>query len=474
MQPQQTAISTYFKRQEQRSEQQPSLPDGARWDDIGASDLKAALCSTVLVDAAWLAALADDGGILPRCQDVPEAAKVRLEEMEAWWDKDSETVGVLVVSHPWLDIYHPDPHGEQLQKNAFVFRAFAGSAEQRRGCRVGVFIDYCALPQRRSDGYDDRTEAEHARFGSALLGINAWYGHRRTHVLLVNTALPRFAPSGAPYANTQPYEGRGWCYAESTMSSMAKEACARIELSRLKGDVSKYWPAEKLYLVGASERPPPIAPSAFRQRLGAGIWDGSIKFTNRGDVDIVSSIYERAFLSEMSKAAGLSYSNLQWTDPHVATLATALAYAHEHGALASLTALHLHSNEIGDDGCVALANAALPRTHCLLACLPSSPQAEGRNRPFAQLASLHLHSNRISDPGLYALVEVAERGNAFPSLKELTLSDNTINDEGFAALALAVTSGAFPALEHITLIDNPGSASLVRIALRTREATRAR
>jgi hypothetical protein len=62
------------------------------------------------------------------------------------------------------------------------------------------------LPQRGRDGIDDRTTEEHARFKRALLGINAWYGHRRTHVLLANTPLPH----GHLYRNTQPYEGRGY------------------------------------------------------------------------------------------------------------------------------------------------------------------------------------------------------------------------------------------------------------------------
>jgi len=57
------------------------------WDEVGpdkpnASALKAALANTVLVDAAWLARLADEGGILPRCQDLPPGARVTLEEME--------------------------------------------------------------------------------------------------------------------------------------------------------------------------------------------------------------------------------------------------------------------------------------------------------------------------------------------------------------------------------------------------------
>ena len=57
------------------------------WDKVGkwnpnASALKAALADTVLVDAAWLARLADERGILPRCQDLPPGARVTLEEME--------------------------------------------------------------------------------------------------------------------------------------------------------------------------------------------------------------------------------------------------------------------------------------------------------------------------------------------------------------------------------------------------------
>jgi hypothetical protein len=63
---------------------------------IGCTPLKRALQHTVLIDAAWLAALAKSGGVLPRCQDVPEEAKVSLSEMEAW--DDEFTVGVLVIS----------------------------------------------------------------------------------------------------------------------------------------------------------------------------------------------------------------------------------------------------------------------------------------------------------------------------------------------------------------------------------------
>ena len=54
----------------------------------------------MLVDAAWLARLADKGGILPRCQDLPPGARVTLEDMEKWRDPNG-TLGVVVISYPW-------------------------------------------------------------------------------------------------------------------------------------------------------------------------------------------------------------------------------------------------------------------------------------------------------------------------------------------------------------------------------------
>ena len=83
------------------------------WDEVGpnkpnASALKAALADTVLVDAAWLAQLADEGGILPRCQDLPPGARVTLEQMEKWREPFG-TLGVLVISYPWWALPALDP-----------------------------------------------------------------------------------------------------------------------------------------------------------------------------------------------------------------------------------------------------------------------------------------------------------------------------------------------------------------------------
>ena len=90
------------------------LAEPSYWDGVGtwgpnASALKAALADTVLVDAAWLARLADEGGVLPRCQDLPPGARVTLEEMEKWQDPLWGTLGVLVISYPWWAPPHSTP-----------------------------------------------------------------------------------------------------------------------------------------------------------------------------------------------------------------------------------------------------------------------------------------------------------------------------------------------------------------------------
>ena len=102
--------STLTARQRARKKKEAEriaaqLAEPSYWDEVGpmkpnASALKAALADTVLVDAAWLARLADEGGILPRCQDLPPGARVTLEEMEKWYG-GGETLGVLVISYPW-------------------------------------------------------------------------------------------------------------------------------------------------------------------------------------------------------------------------------------------------------------------------------------------------------------------------------------------------------------------------------------
>ena len=395
----------------------PLVDNLSRWDEptYSASELKQALASSILVDAGWLVELAARGGVLPRCQAVPEAAKVSLREMEAWRDslfpgqkwvpEEGLTLGVLVISYPWLDAHHPDAYGEQLRSIAPVLKIFADEARKHEGCRLGVFWDYCSLPQKNTDGSDDRTEEERARFKRALGSINAWYGHRLTHVLLVNTELP----TGHSYTNTQPYDRRGWCYAEMCMSAMIKDDWCLISMKDLTGGETDLG---ALRMNGKARRLPPMAPDSFHKCLSAGVKDGSIKFTYNGDADLVANIYTDAFVFALGRSRILTYSDLDWGDEQIQVLATALLYMHTHHSL--------------------------------------------------KLEELNLNMNDISNIGVLALISAISDG-ALSKLKELNLNNNPIDAAGVHHLSSAIASGGLPDLSHLYLY--PVGAQAMRAGL---------
>jgi hypothetical protein len=150
------------------------------------------------------------------------------------------------------------------------------------------------------------------------------------------------------------------------MSGMVKDFTALFDLSKLNGSETSL---NDLRNKGKAGRRPPIAPDAFRHQLSVGVQDGTIKFTNAGDVDVVASIYERAFLDEMAAAMGLYYVGLGWGNEEMDTLSIALTFAHDKGALAQLEKLFLYDNKIGDAGVKSLAKACASGAMASLASL---------------------------------------------------------------------------------------------------------
>ena len=121
-----------------------------------------------------------------------------------------------------------------------------------------------------------------------------------------------------------------------------------------------------------------MAPAAFASMLTDGVERGSIKFTNRGDVGLVASIYERAFDMEMTDVVRLDYRGLGWADEQLDTLMDALRAAASGGGLTRLEELWLNSNEFSDAGVQRLAG-----------CLDIMPA----------LAHLDVFGNSLSDTG---------------------------------------------------------------------------
>ena len=226
-----------------------------------------------------------------------------------------------------------------------------------------------------------------------------WYAHGQTHVLLVDTDLP----AGA-HTNMHPYAWRGWCVMERKASGLVKHFRALISLQGLTGEETSL---NQVINNGMAAREPPMAPAAFASMLEAGVASGAIKFTNRGDVRVVATIYGKAFAAEMAAVVMLSYRDLEWDDAQVRTVCKALRAAHAGGGLRKVESLFLDNNQMGDGAAAALA----------------------------------------------ALLEEGAMAN----LKELDLGDNQIADDGVAALASALRGGALPACTEIYIHDNPGS-----------------
>ena len=162
-----------------------------------------------------------------------------------------------------------------------------------------------------------------------------------------------------------------------------------------------------------------MAPTAFAVKLESGVATGEVGFTNKGDVPLVTGIYDKAFMTEMTKATQLVYMSLKWDDAQGVQLCEALRHAHAHGGLRELKRLVLARNKLGDGFVTAFV--------------------------------------ALLDEGGLANVE------------ELALSYNAISDAGTRELAAAVARGGLPKCRSIGLRKNPGSDAPVQQALAQRK-----
>ena len=138
---------------------------GGHWvDRCGGLAIEDMLEHMWLIDAQYCIALAEEGGILPRYQAIPESAwlgphnKWRLRCWNQEW-----AAPVLVLSYPWLDRMHPARRGEQLCKVLPILKAMVEKAQTFGAhCTIGVLWDYACLPQRP---YGNERECERFKVG---------------------------------------------------------------------------------------------------------------------------------------------------------------------------------------------------------------------------------------------------------------------------------------------------------------------
>ena len=288
---------------------------------------------TPLIDLEYLVALAEGGGVMP-CgrQNVPPAAFIterNLWRLKLWGKaKSKASLGVLVLSYPWLDWFHPDRLGAQLRRLLPFLKAMLAEAKRDSPhCTVGVMIDFLCLPQKPF-----ATEEDGARFGVSLKAINGWYFHKCTYTLLVTTP----PPEGADYSNTRLHRDRGWCFFEQAASMVVKHNSCLLDFGAYEGATEfgdfQAKPGTCLGQMKAG-RKPPIAPDAFGERMRARVASGELTFTANADMGFVIGQYEEGFVAAINRVAAepgggsLVFMNLGWGDAEVAELRLALQYA---------------------------------------------------------------------------------------------------------------------------------------------------
>ena len=176
-----------------------------------------------------------------------------------------------------------------------------------------------------------------------------WYAHPKLLTLKL-TELPPGYPNGFTFPegmtpNTADYFGRGWCFCESSVSSMRKDFDYVLDLAKHTGTKTSLGAVIKEC---AAARPAPLTPAEFEIALG------SKAFTSKkADEKMVAQLYADTFKEEMGEAEVLDYRSLQWGDEEVAALCKVLV----SGAVPKLRKLRLFDNKIGDVGCAALAEA---------------------------------------------------------------------------------------------------------------------
>ena len=198
-----------------------------------------------------------------------------------------------------------------------------------------------------------RDAKQNELFGIALKGevcISNLYSHPNCW-LLKSTQLPVGYPAGFTFppdkhANRATYEGRGWCFCESSVGNLVKNSLYVLDLGLFSGTKKKFADpyGDDVTRECRAVRSAPLAPPAFDAILE------TKSFTSKNaDLDKVKALYAGAFEQRIGQAVELTFSGLRWGDAEVKVLCQAL-----HAAKALLS-LNLGYNAIEAEGMAALA-----------------------------------------------------------------------------------------------------------------------
>lgn len=334
----------------------PDVAEHSGWAEHGGAELAEMASYVDLIDARYLLMLHEHGGCLPCWGAIPET--VRINSSNLWrlygWEARG-CLGVLVLSHAWLDKAHPDANGETLARLAPVLQCML-SLCGGGGFTVGVMIDYSSIPQ------PTRTHAELSRFKLALRALAMWYAHPFVPVLFADGPLP----TGAAYDNnTRSFEERGWCEYELRLGQLCKSRTCLWSLAALVpsklaevDDARRRFDLMRSQMLASAA--PPLAPSSFTMMMRRKVKDGRLSFSAKEDLAVVLDGYHSGFVrifEAYSKcdpsAMHNAFAGHGWDEEGARSVAAALEYAGQkcklHPALRPIR-LNLEGNHFGEKG----------------------------------------------------------------------------------------------------------------------------
>jgi hypothetical protein len=300
-----------------------------------------------MIDIQYLIALGEAGGVIPRWQEVPDAAK--LKEKDFWRLKSYTGYFMLPAvsfTYCWLSPAHPDPIGWQLQQVLPFLKLLMKSAreEGNEHTTMGVMQDYLSFPQEK------RSDHELERFKFGLKNeLNIWYTHPYIPALMID--IP--APNVPEHTNCRPYSGRGWCCTEKRLCSIVKDGYCFLSLALFSGQEDLLMARRSM----AAERVAPWAPDKFGSWLRDAVAKDQVAFTSGSDLDLVIGIYEKGFVHafntyrEIKNIGLIHFTLLRWGDDAIDALEEAFTYADKHCTFDEPLKIALGlGNKFTDDG----------------------------------------------------------------------------------------------------------------------------
>lgn len=264
--------------------------------------------------------------------------------------EDGAMMPVIMVSHCWQTVDHPDPNGDTLK---YVAKALARDMPHYQSWGVhdvGVFLDWSSLYQQTA--HVGRTDDQFELFRRAKNQMCVYYAHKLTTVYLVPYEVHQEADAllKSPPSRSE----RGWPFFEAAACTLFKSKPPPSPYRHPNGTLLSVLPkvvdlaVRPEDIVEVKQQPPPMSAPRFNFLLASKI------FTHEDtDVLFVSRLYRKVIEDGYNGQTRFGYARLNWGDDELSELGATL----KEVSCSHVLSLDLSYNDLGAVGLEALGGA---------------------------------------------------------------------------------------------------------------------